>query len=99
MDKVYFHKFLCDRLNEIYRQKNADYGDSFAKVREVVPNAIIVRLMDKMERIKTLTKNGEQAQVEDEKIEDTLMDMANYCIMELVERQAAKETEDEAENG
>lgn len=95
MDKVQFHKFICNRLNEIYRKKNADYGNSFAKVRELVPNAIIVRLMDKMERIKTLTKNGEQAQVEDEKIEDTLADMANYCIMELVERQAEKE----AKNG
>nr|DAU83371.1 MAG TPA: Nucleotide modification associated domain 1 [Caudoviricetes sp.] len=95
MDKVQFHKFICNHLNEIYRKKNADYGDSFAKVRELVPNAIIVRLMDKMERIKTLTKNGEQAQVEDEKIEDTLADMANYCIMELVERQAEKE----AKNG
>lgn len=52
MNKIEIHKTLCDQLNDIYSRKNADYGDSFAKVRKEVPNAILVRLMDKMERIK-----------------------------------------------
>ena len=85
--KLCLHKDFCDTLNIIYRQKNHDYGDSFAKVRLVVPNAILVRLMDKLERLKTLLGKGEQAQVVDESIYDTLIDMANYCIMELIERQ------------
>ena len=42
--------------------------------------------MDKLERLKTLLGKGEQAQVIDEVVDDTLMDMANYCIMELIER-------------
>ena len=84
--KLCLHKDFCDTLNIIYRQKNHDYGDSFAKVRSVVPNAIIVRLMDKLERLKTLLGKGEQAQVVDESIYDTLIGMANYCIMEVVER-------------
>lgn len=84
--KFCLHKDFCDTLNIIYRQKNHDYGDSFAKVRSVVPNSILVRLMDKLERLKTLLGKGEQAQVIDESIAATLMDMANYCIMEVVER-------------
>lgn len=84
--KLCLHKDFCDTLNIIYRQKNHDYGDSFAKVRSVVPNAILVRLMDRLERLKTLLGKGEQAQVVDESIYDTLIDMANYCIMEVVER-------------
>lgn len=84
--KLCLHKDFCDTLNIIYRQKNHDYGDSFAKIRSVVPNAILVRLMDKLERLKTLLGKGEQAQVVDESIYDTLIDMANYCIMEVVER-------------
>lgn len=84
--KLCLHKNFCDTLNIIYRQKNHDYGDSFAKVRSVVPNAILVRLIDKLERLKTLLGKGEQAQVVDESIYDTLIDMANYCIMEVVER-------------
>lgn len=73
--KLCLHKDFCDTLNIIYRQKNHDYGDSF-----------LVRLMDKLERLKTLLGKGEQAQVVDESIYDTLIDMANYCIMEVVER-------------
>lgn len=85
--KVTQHKLICDTLTAIYKQKNHDYGDSFAKVREVVHNSVLVRLMDKLERLKTLMGKGEQAQVIDEGVDDTLMDMANYCIMELIERQ------------
>lgn len=85
--KVTQHKLICDTLTEIYKQKNHDYGDSFAKVREIVHNSVLVRLMDKLERLKTLMGKGEQAQVIDECVDDTLMDMANYCIMELIERQ------------
>ena len=85
--KVTQHKLICDTLTSIYRQKNHDYGDSFAKVREIVHNSVLVRLMDKLERLKTLMGKGEQAQVIDEGVDDTLMDMANYCIMELIERQ------------
>lgn len=85
--KVTQHKLICDTLTSIYRQKNHDYGDSFAKVREIVHNSVLVRLMDKLERLKTLLGKGEQAQVIDEGVDDTLMDMANYCIMELIERQ------------
>jgi hypothetical protein len=91
MNKIELHKTLCDQLNDIYSRKNADYGDSFAKVRKEVPNAILVRLMDKMERITTLLLNGERLQVADEKVDDTLLDLANYCLMEVVERRKEKE--------
>ena len=95
MNKIELHKTLCDQLNDIYSRKNADYGDSFAKVRKEVPNAILVRLMDKMERIKTLLLNGERLQVADEKVDDTLLDLANYCLMEVVERRKEKESKND----
>lgn len=90
--KVTQHKLICDTLTSIYRQKNHDYGDSFAKVREVVHNSVLVRLMDKLERLKTLMKHdAEPALVIDENVDDTLMDLANYCIMELIERQIERQ--------
>lgn len=95
MNKIELHKTLCDQLNDIYSRKNADYGDSFAKVRKEVPNEILVRLMDKMERIKTLLLNGERLQVADEKVDDTLLDLANYCLMEVVERRKEKESKND----
>ena len=90
MIRVKMHEDICNRLNTTYKAKNADYGDSFAKVRKEYPDAICIRLMDKLERLKTLIGGSEQ-QVTDESIDDTLLDLANYCIMELVERKVDEE--------
>jgi hypothetical protein len=85
VNKVEIHKGICEKLNETYRAKNADYGDSFARVRrEEGPSAILVRLKDKLYRLETLL-HGAERQVEDENVHDTLLDLANYCMMELVE--------------
>ena len=78
------HADICQMLHETYKAKNADYGDSFALVRGKYPNAILIRLNDKLNRLETLMNGGKQHV--DESIDDTLLDLANYCIMELVER-------------
>ena len=89
-DKLQKHLEICIILNDIYARKNHDYGDSFAKLRNELPNAILIRIYDKYSRLKTLMEGAEQ-KVKDESIEDTLMDLANYCIMELVERKMENE--------
>lgn len=88
--KVTMHKEICDKLNETYEKKNNDYGDSFAKVRTIVPDAIMVRIYDKVNRLETLLKKENKQLVNDESIEDTLIDLANYCIMEVIERNLEK---------
>ena len=83
------HRRICQELNDTYKRKNADYGDSFAMVRDLYPDmAIMVRIYDKVNRLRTLL-NGKQAEV-DESIDDSLVDLANYCIMELMERRVDK---------
>jgi len=84
MDKAEIHKHICNSLNDLYKRKNTDYGDSFGKQFEeygIVSSAI--RIEDKFNRFKNLIKN--EAKVKDETIEDTLLDLANYAIMTLVE--------------
>ena len=84
MSKVDNHKAICKKLNDLYARKNADYGDSFGKsYKEYGLTMACIRLEDKLNRIKALSK--QEAQVNDESITDTLMDMANYAIMTLVE--------------
>jgi len=94
VDKAEIHQRICNSLNDLYRRKHADYGDSFGKQFEeygIVSSAI--RLEDKFNRFKNLIKN--QAQVKDETIEDTLLDLANYAIMTVVElKLEGKENED-----
>ena len=38
------HENICKELNALYSAKNHDYGDSFRKTREIVPDSILVRL-------------------------------------------------------
>jgi hypothetical protein len=49
-----------------------------------------VRLEDKLNRLRTLNQK-EEAAVKDEKIEDTLQDLANYAILALIELKLQKE--------
>ena len=84
MNKVDIHKKICEELNALYARKNADYGDSFGKsFKEYCMTMACIRLEDKLNRLKALTKN--KAQVVDESIADTLMDLANYAIMTVIE--------------
>lgn len=86
MTKPEIHKDIVLKLNALYEAKNNDYGDSFAQTRQRIPNAILIRLWDKILRLETLM-NGKEQQVKDESIDDTLRDLANYALMELVERE------------
>lgn len=79
------HKEICNKLNETYRKKNTDYGDSFgAMFRELGIITAVIRIGDKFNRLKTLAIK-ESAEVNDESLKDTLLDMANYCIMTVME--------------
>lgn len=74
---------ITSNMAKTYAAKNHDYGNSFDRSLDkfgIV--ASIVRMGDKMNRIESLTKKG--AQVKDESIKDTLLDMANYAIMTVM---------------
>ena len=89
--KVQIHKELCDELNEIYKRKNNDYGDSFGlSFKEEGMAMPRIRLGDKFNRFKTLSRVGNKRMVDDEGIIDTLLDLANYAIMTIVELEAEK---------
>lgn len=71
---------LLDQIKDTHEKKNHDYGNSFAKsMDEFGMPAAAIRLSDKLNRFKSLIKS--EAQVKDESIEDTLLDMAAYAIM------------------
>ena len=77
-------KDVLNEMNVLYEKKNADYGDSFSKTfDEFGLTSSAVRLNDKMERFKKLIK--QEAQVKDESIKDTLLDLANYAVLTIVE--------------
>ena len=78
------HREICEQLNLIYKAKNKDYGNSFSKqFEEYGITSSAIRIEDKFQRFKNLIKN--EAQVKDETVEDTLLDLANYAIMTVME--------------
>lgn len=65
---------------ELFKRKNADYGDAFAKYGTV---GVLCRIEDKMQRFLSITKNGVNI-VSDENLRDTLIDLHNYSAMAIM---------------
>lgn len=94
MDKDQFleyHRAFCAAILAISRSKNQDYTgndpDPFANFTAVervgiatTEQGFLTRMMDKMQRLNSFVQSGQLA-VKEESVEDTLMDMANYCIL------------------
>lgn len=79
----------CDLLADLLKRKNADYGDSFSERPYLLPNltanaSAYIRLSDKFHRLRTLLNTEEpDRRVVDESLEDTLRDVAGYCVLLL----------------
>lgn len=72
-----------DELLKTFVDKNADYGNSFeSSLEEYGLIAALIRMDDKMGRLRTLIKS--EAKVKDESISDTLRDLSNYALMASV---------------
>lgn len=93
MDKILMHSNLCRELNKIYQNKSSDYGDSFGETfKKLGIISAVTRISDKYNRLVSLcTKSEEEQKVKDESITDTLLDMANYCIMTIIELEELKQ--------
>lgn len=76
---------LANVMTDTYRRKNADYGDSFSQSLERFDIiAAVVRMSDKVNRLQSLVNRKQEAQVKDESIADTFLDLACYAIMTLM---------------
>lgn len=86
MDKELFER-ITGKLEDIWLRKNAMYGNSFSQTfKEYGWVALMIRLSDKLNRAKIVTRSYDMCDDRmEETIQDTLMDMANYCIMALME--------------
>jgi len=89
LDRIAAHGEICKGLNDLYARKNTDYGNSFGDTyKELGIVSAITRITDKTNRLKSLCKPGTTRKVTDENIRDTLLDLANYAIMTVVEMDA-----------
>ena len=95
INKYKRHMEICEQLNKTYEIKNIAYGDAFSKTfQELGIISSITRMQDKFTRLKALAL-GAKNDVSDEGINDTLMDLANYCLMTLIEIENEKMLQNE----
>jgi len=80
MDRVEQLSEIQAQALELFKKKNADYGDAFAKFGII---GVLMRIEDKIQRALSITKNGVNL-VEDEGLKDTLLDLHNYAAMALM---------------
>lgn len=84
MDRIAEHSRILAQIHETYIQKNRAYGNSFdLSLDEYGEVAALVRMSDKWNRLNSLIRNPD-IPVGDESVEDTLLDLANYCIMTVL---------------
>lgn len=86
------HTRLTDKALDLMKKKNHDYSgksgkEPFANFTRAeamgittTEKGMLVRLLDKMSRLSSFCDSGE-FKVEDEKLEDTILDMINYSVL------------------
>jgi hypothetical protein len=79
-DRVEQLKQIQSDALELFKRKNADYGDAFAKFGII---GVLMRIEDKIQRALSISKSGVTL-VDDEGLRDTLLDLHNYAAMALM---------------
>ena len=80
MDRVQQMENVQSNALQMFKKKNKDYGDAFAKFGVI---GVLMRIEDKIQRALSIS-NKEINLVKDENIRDTLIDLHNYAAMVLM---------------
>ena len=77
-------KEITDKMFETFKAKNHDYGSSFSNLfKECGMTYAYGHMAEKLERVKSLMKDD--AKVKGEGMKDSLLDLANYAILTVME--------------
>lgn len=95
MTNIEHYRSLTEVLFVTYKNKNEDYGDAFGKTCEMLGKLAtgyqLGVLNAKVSRITTLLTNDYKKE-NYESLEDSLLDLASYAIMTIIERRKNHES-------
>ena len=75
---------LANQMTDLYARKNRDYGNSFDRSMDKFGLVVAaIRIGDKVNRLQSLIAKG-GAEVKDESLADTFIDLSCYAIMTLM---------------
>ena len=86
VDQIRF-RTIVGEMADLHEKKSSDYGDSFGiSVRKYGMIAALTRISDKFNRIENLILHPDK-EVKNESLKDSLIDMACYAVLTLIELQ------------
>lgn len=89
--KIHQHREIIENLNKIYQVKNKTYSDAASKNFDKYGLIYyLIKLSEKLDRLQSINLlpeiDSKNMQVQTcESLNDTLMDIANYCIMAAID--------------
>lgn len=91
-EEIVMFKQITENMAKVFAAKRHDYGASTTETWEKYgPVSMITRMHDKLNRSYNLLCKYETNAVADEKVQDTLLDLANYSVIAIIELAKAKE--------
>ena len=79
-DRVNTLEKIQEEARDLFKKKNEDYGDAFAKYGAI---GVLVRLGDKISRLQSITAR-QITLINTESLRDTLIDLHNYSAMAIM---------------
>ena len=79
MNYIHIFREIQDEAFELFKRKNADYGNAFEEFGTI---GILVRMNDKIKRAMNID-NKQLTLVDDESLRDTLIDLHNYSALAI----------------
>lgn len=85
-EEIKHFEHIVNDMCGLFARKRADYGPSTTLTwKKFGPVSMLTRMNDKLNRLESLLCEDRVQQVTDESISDTLIDLANYCIITIIE--------------
>jgi len=79
------HKEILTKMHNIYKAKNSEYGNSFSiTFKKYGIISALTQMFHKWNRLENLVMD-KNASNSNESLEDSLLDLGNYCILTLIE--------------
>lgn len=92
-NRVAVFRGVLDEMCSVFERKDSDYGNSFgASIREFGYVVSVARINDKLSRLKKMVKGGDM-RIQSETMRDNLLDIANYCVLTVMELDSGTDIE------
>lgn len=85
-EEIVVFNTLTKQMSDTFAKKRKDYGQTTTETYDKFgPVSMLIRMHDKMGRLDNLLGRAQENKVLNESIEDTLLDLANYALITILE--------------